>query len=165
LNKKYIDVCLSFSKLNHIIVGIGVEMSSFETILQTWDQAGQRPYLVLQELGLYDQLLQMLNDSKMNFSDSIFRGTVRHFDLQPGDVLNYEYATSWSDNLPNAMNFVDGTATPVILKFTSEREIGAVPNHCNTYDENEVIIEPLRLRVVKRKFINSITFLSVIPAD
>ncbi len=45
-------------------------------ILQTWDQAGERPYEVLQQEGLYDDLLRVLDSSPIVLDQHIFRGTL-----------------------------------------------------------------------------------------
>lgn len=132
-------------------------------ILQTWDQAGERPYEVLKQEGLYDVLLRVLNSSPIVLDQSIFRGTKRHSELDVGDDLNYPYATSWSKSFDNALNFVEEEETPVILSLFSYNPINAIYNHYNSYGENEAIVQPITLRVTNKARIGKMTILEVTP--
>ncbi len=132
-------------------------------ILQTWDQAGERPYEVLQHEGLYDDFLRFLYSSSILIDQHIFRGTKRHSDLNIGDLLNYSYPSSWSTSFDNAFNFVEEEQSPVVLSFFSPSPVNALYNPYNSYNENEVIIQPIILRITNKEKINGTTILEVTP--
>lgn len=144
-----------------MLIIFGIKM--LKLILQTWDQAGERPYEVLQQEGLYDDLLRVLDSSPIVLDQHIFRGTKRHSELDVGDVLNYPYATSWSKSFDNALYFVEEEETPVILSLFSYNSINAIYNHYNSYGENEAIVQPITLRVTNKARIGKITILELTP--
>lgn len=121
-----------------------------QNLLQLWEQAGERPYEVLIKEGVYDTFLSYLNSSYIKINEPIFRGTQRHQELKEGDILNYKYSTSWSDNFDNAFRFVEEEEDPVIFSLIPNKKIKGVFNPYNTYGENEFIIYPIVLKVVKR---------------
>jgi hypothetical protein len=130
--------------------------------LSYWDQAGERPYEVLIENGLDKFFSAQLEISTYMIKDKIYRGTSRHSQLEIGDTLDYRYPTSWSTNFENACNFVDGVDTPVILMLSSVSLIKAIENTENTYKENEVIVSPIILSVIKKYQKKNLTILEVI---
>lgn len=133
-------------------------------ILQLWDQAGERPYEVLQEEGLYDDFIRYLDASSLSIPYPIFRGTRRHADLKINDLLSYGYPTSWSNSYDKAFNFVESGDTPVILSFTSVSPVRALLNPYNSYNEEEVIIHPITLRVTNKYTRGKTTVIDVVPA-
>ena len=137
-------------------------MSELEELLLIWDQAGERPYEVLQELGKYDRFLDYLDEGQIQLGQPLYRGTRRHQELQRGDVLKYYYATSWSSDQEIAERFVDGTINPVILIFSSTDVNRGIHNYMNTYDEGEVIFAPFNLLVTDRIEIGEYIYLTII---
>ena len=134
-----------------------------EEVLSYWDQAGQRPYEVLIEQGLYEFFLGQLEKASLMLENKIYRGTGRHSQLGVGDILLYTYPTSWTYDLDTAKLFVEELPNGVILVFSSDQPIKAIENHKNTYREDEVIIHPLNLKVIKKYEKKGLTILEVSP--
>ncbi len=134
-------------------------------LLELWEQAGERPYEVLIEEGLYDEFLRELNSSLVQLDGSLLRGTRRHQELTKGRSLDYTYPTAWSTSFESAFHFVEEEERPVILSLSSKRPIKGVFNPYNTYQEEEVILAPLRLRVTERYDYDDYILLEVIPSD
>lgn len=133
-------------------------------LLQLWAQAGERPYEVLFEQGVYCDFLGYLNSSRMRLDSSIFRGTRRHQELVIGNLLDYTYPTSWSTRVEIAFNFVEEEKRPVILSFTSDQPVGWVCNPYNAYEENEIILAPTLLIVTSRIEMRDFILLQVVPS-
>ena len=121
-----------------------------QPLLQLWDQAGERPYEVLIEEGVYDEFLRYLDSSRVYLDGPIFRGTRRHQGLVKGDLLDYGYPTAWTTRVETAFNFVQGEERPVILALSSNELVKGIDNPYNTYGENEVVLAPITLRVDQR---------------
>ena len=134
-------------------------MEEIEELLRIWDQAGERPYEVLQELGVYDEFLQYLNESQVLPTQPIYRGTLRHQELQQDDLLEYTYPTSWSSSENIAKNFISEMPDPVILVFSANELVNGVYNTENTYDEREVILAPIIFTVIDRQDIDGYIYL------
>lgn len=131
--------------------------------LLLWNHAGERPYEVLIEHGIYDAFLRELRGSSLQCVDPIFRGTRRHQELQIGDYLDYHYATSWSDDLKVALTFAESASRPVVLSLIGYG-IRGVENPLNTYSEKELVLHPLRLQVIDRAEVDGYIILSVIES-
>lgn len=134
-----------------------------EETLSYWDQAGERPYEVLREQGLYEFFIAQLSKQSLVIEGKIYRGTKRHFQLEIGETLLYTYPSSWTYDLEIAHRFVDGEANQVILVLSSIQPIKAIENSQNSYGEDEVIIHPITLRVINKYRENEFTILEVIP--
>lgn len=64
------------------------EVDDYEEILQTWDQAGERPWDYIVELGFDEKLMRLLEASTHSLeSIPLYRGSTRNLDLQVGDVI------------------------------------------------------------------------------
>ena len=114
--------------------------------LSMWDQAGERPYEVLMEYGLYDLLLNSLTD---DISGTFYRGSPRCLDLEVGDVKVYSIATAWTESYSVATNFVYDCDRKAILVL--EGTMKGIYNYMNTYDEDEVILAPMELVVTDKE--------------
>lgn len=123
--------------------------------LRKWEQAGPQPFEVLQAEGLGDCFINQLYENPITLNYPLYRGTIRHQELQPGDTFDYTYPTSWSLSSSMAFNFIEGMGDdPVMFKFESRGEIPAIYNDVNTYGEEEVIIAPIKLMVTGREMIS-----------
>lgn len=128
--------------------------------LLCWSEAGNRPYEYLQEEGLYDDFMTALSKSSCHLETKLYRGTHRHSELLIGDILTYEYPTSWSSSHSVALRFIEKTENPVMLELLPENNsIQAIENILNRRNEHEFILFPLKLRVVKKDFDGKITVL------
>ncbi|QIN54242.1 hypothetical protein [Cedratvirus kamchatka] len=114
-------------------------MNNLKTILKIWSEAGERPYEVIWEEGFHDEFMDTLASSFIRTHKPIYRGTVRHKDLNVGDGFVYTYPTSWSGNIKVATNFI----SPGDIIFSIEPSpLVALPNPYNTYGEEEFILYP-----------------------
>ena len=133
-------------------------------ILSMWDQAGERPYIVLQDHGVYDDFLAYLDASEIYLVKPLYRGTLRHGKLQAGDILDYtHYPTSWSQSETISSYFVDGMSNSVILQLVSDLPVRGISNTQNTFGEEEVILAPQRLKVIRSDQMSNYIKLTVIP--
>lgn len=113
-------------------------------MLKIWDQAGERPYEVLQEEGLYDEFMDILSSSILCTKYNIYRGTMRHLNIRVGDEFIYTYPTSWTQNIKVATNFI----SPGHVIFCIEPScLRALPNTYNSYGEEEFILYPTSFQV------------------
>lgn len=133
--------------------------------LELWDQAGDRPYEVLQEEGVYDDFMKYLGSASYIIEKPLFRGSSRHAELKAGDILQYSYPTSWSLDKTAAARFIGEVNTPVIIILTSDKPIKGVKNYSNTYKEEEVIVYPIKVRVVNKYMENLNNINSLIKKD
>ena len=124
--------------------------------LELWDQAGDRPYEVLQEESVYDAFMKHLESCSYVITKALFRGSSRHADLEMGDILDYKYPTSWSLDKIAATRFIAEAKMPVIILLTSSKPIRALENHSNTYNESEVVVHPLKVCVVRKYMENNL---------
>ena len=131
--------------------------------LQMWDQAGERPYELLKEHNLLDILINSIFEESFSLEEPIYRGTRRHSQLEIGDILKYDYPTSWSIEKSIAEKFNDEELTPVIIELSSNNSIHALYNHLNSYQEFEVIVNPISLIVNDKYMENNTTILKVSP--
>ena len=115
---------------------------SLDDILLIWSYAGERPYEIVPEY--FSDLME-----ETYLEDAIYRGTRRHHNLQVGDVLEYDYPTSWTHDLDVAKRFIEGEHN-IILRYWGE-SIKGVYNHRNTYHEDEFIVAPHSF-IVTEKF-------------
>lgn len=113
-------------------------------MLMLWDQAGERPYEVLIQEGLYDEFMDILSSSSICTNANIYRGTMRHLDLQVGDFFTYDYPTSWTKNIKVATNFIDPGQVILCIKPSC---LKALPNPYNSYGEEEFILHPTKFQV------------------
>ena len=141
----------------------GYETSMLKQILQYWDQAGERPYEVLQEKGLYDDFLKYLESSSLIITDAVYRGTSRRGYLKKGDLFTYPYPTSWSYSYQAAYNFVEEEDNPVILSFYTPYPFKGLVNNYNTYSEQEIILAPMTLQVIDVIKKGKVTLIKVTP--
>ena len=120
--------------------------------LQLWNYAGERPYEVLIQEGVYDQFVDHLKSQTYDFDQDeyIYRGTRRHSELEIGGVLEYTYPTSWTLDRDMSMRFIEGESNGVILAFRSDQPIMAMYNEENSYEELEVIVYPITLIVIAK---------------
>ena len=139
-------------------------------ILEDWDQAGERPYKVLQELGYYDYFMDFLGEQEIYLSDCLYRGTVRHYDLLIGDILDYNYPTSWTSDYQIASYFIEDSPKQVILELcpaidenNEEIPINGILNQYNSYDEQEAILHPQILIVSEIRYDGFIKIISLSP--
>ena len=123
--------------------------------LELWDQAGEQPYEVLKEEGLLDEFLKRLDKTYYDLSKHLFRGTHRHYEKSIGDVIVYDYPSSWSSSDKVAQRFIDGEDHKVILRFITTGLIKAVENTKNSYDEQEFILHPMLLSIVGKHLIDT----------
>lgn len=137
----------------------------FVDVLQTWDQAGERPYEVLKELGMFEFLMKKLSESSFDLDDIIlYRGSSRNQELNIGDIKTYEYPTSWSFSKKVACNFIDGCENKVIFCLSGDRILKAIVNRYNSYGEEEVIIAPFQVMIESKRIKDGIIYLeSKIP--
>nr|WIL02946.1 hypothetical protein Cbor_119 [Cedratvirus borely]WIL03407.1 hypothetical protein Cplu_114 [Cedratvirus plubellavi] len=119
-------------------------MDILEKMLRIWDQAGERPYEVLMEQGLYDEFMSILSSSTICTEDLIYRGTMRHLDLQVGDRFTYSYPTSWTADIKVATNFIEPGRAILCIEPSCLR---ALPNPYNSYGEEEFILYPASFQV------------------
>lgn len=119
-----------------------------------WTSAGPKPYEVLIEENLYDKFLSHLEVQKFTAED-IYRGTIRHQNMEIGDTLFYKFPTSWSLSYDQAHNFVGEFKNPVILQIKNAENIKAIFNDCNYLGEEEVIVSPMIMKVKSKLNHNS----------
>jgi len=131
--------------------------------LSYWNEAGERPYEVLIEEGLYDYFITHIQKQSLLIEGNIYRGTKRHFQLKIGETLRYENPTSWTTNFEIAKRFIEGVDKPVILVLSSFQPLKAIFNYNNTYQEEEVIIDTMTLRVINKDQNDKLTILEVVP--
>lgn len=113
-------------------------------MLMIWSEAGERPYEVLWEQGFHDEFMDMLASSTLSIKHNIYRGTMRHLDLQVGDAFTYTYPTSWSQDIKVATNFINPGHVILCLEPCSLR---ALSNPYNGYGEEEFILYPANFQV------------------
>lgn len=128
-------------------------------MLGYWDQAGERPYEMIIDVGLTDVLHNLLNRSYFSLNVPLYRGTTRNLDLDVGDIKEYDYPSSWSTERKIASYFIDGVEGVIIVIDKSDIEIHAIVNNQNTYDEREVIVSPIRLQVTNKNVCRNITYI------
>ena len=92
-----------------------------------------------------------------------YRGTGRHQELRRGDILKYDYPTSWTADQEIAESFVEGVEDPVILILDAVGTIRGIHNYMNTYDEAELILGPVSLEVLNRGEVDGYIYLTVAP--
>jgi hypothetical protein len=131
-------------------------MATLEEILRVWDQAGERPHELLQEMGLYPQLLAALRTQSAG-PRRVYRGTVRHAELVVGDTLVYDRPTSWSVARDKAALFIENSTIPTPTSCSPPRTVmlslraaRVLPNPHNSYGEEEAILPPSVLIVTQR---------------
>jgi len=121
-------------------------------MLLIWTQAGKRPYQKLEDLGLLEKFLSILENTEFKLTHPIYRGTWRHAQLQPGDILDYSgYPTSWSKSFEVSTSFAEGTSEPVVFKLVRDTPIKAILNTENAKIEQEIILAPEMFKVVTRE--------------
>ena len=140
------------------------ECDHLEEILQTWDQAGERPYEVLKELNMLETLMDKLNRSNFQLDESIilYRGSSRNQELVINDVKIYEYPTSWTFSEDIALRFVDDCENRVIFRLSGERILNALENNHNSYGEEEVIIAPFNVTITSKDIIDGVIYFDAI---
>jgi len=128
-----------------------------------WAEAGEKPYEVLIEEGIYDFFIDHLLNSSLKLNGCIYRGTRRHADLEIGEKLLYTYPTSWTYNKNIAKLFVEESQNGVILILCSKNPIQAIENHQNSHGEDELVVNPLSLEIVNKYEDNGLIILEVTP--
>lgn len=134
-----------------------------DLILSTWEQAGERPYEVLDAEGLLPTLHDYLIKNNIIIPNPIYRGTYRHFELQPNDIHKYEYITSWTESMDVAKNFIEDMEHQVIFCLTSDKPLNALYNYKNLYNEKEYIIAPINIKITQKLLIDNFILFHVIP--
>lgn len=132
---------------------------------ELWDQAGERPYEVLKEEGLYDDFMKALNSTSYNLQFPLYRGTIRHSEKVVGDVIDYVEPSSWSSNPENASRFILEAENPVLLQLVTQGLVKAVENPKNTYGEEEFILYPCQLQIVSKHIEEMSTIFDVVIID
>lgn len=127
------------------------EQNKLREALETWDSAGQQPYLALQEDGYYDFFMDILSRQKLHLDGHLYRGTVRHSELKEGGTFEYPYPSSWSTSEDQATAFgTVGDPESILLVFESNKDVKGIHNPFNSNNEDEVILYPMNLVVTKR---------------
>lgn len=124
-----------------------------DEILQYWTHAGERPFEYMIELGYDKILLEELSQNFISLSDgALYRGSRRNGELQIGDIKNFDYPSSWSDNIEVAESFAEGYDYRVIFILQGDKTIHALSNQGSFFDdERETIVAPIILRVTQRE--------------
>ena len=128
--------------------------SPLEEALTLWDQSGEKPYQVLKDEGLYDFFMEVLSKSYIEVP-TLYRGTRRHSEKKTGDIITYDEPSSWTVDREVALRFVEEEEVPVILRLISLEPIRAIENTFNSYGEKEYVVYPLKLKIVKTKYIEN----------
>ena len=122
-------------------------MSTLRDYLEVWESASTRPHEVLKEFGMYDNFMDILASTVTPLLSPIYRGTCRHGDLRPGDLLEYTYPSSWTKDESIAFRFIEEDDTRVILEYDGAC-IRGVFNKYNSYGESEIILYPITFKVI-----------------
>nr|WIL04003.1 hypothetical protein Clen_73 [Cedratvirus lena] len=123
-------------------------MNKLKKMLKIWSEAGERPYEVIWEEGFHDEFMDILSSSTLDTKHNIYRGTMRHLNLEVGDDFTYTYPTSWSASVKVATNFI----SPGKVIFCIEPSpLVALSNPHNSYNEEEFILYPLAFKVSKKE--------------
>lgn len=111
--------------------------------------------------------LNHLKEQSYILTQSIFRETQGHYDLQVDNIISYTYPTSWSLTHNKAYNYIKDIYNPAILNIYSTQPLHAIYNEENSYEEREIILYPIELIVVARYSVEigkqCVTILDVIP--
>jgi hypothetical protein len=127
-------------------------------MLLVWSESGERPFEVIKEMGKEDEFLYFVSKYKV-LARSFYRGTLRHGELQVGDILDYTYPTSWSLSKDSAMNFIEESGEGVLLVVIEGTYCG-VENTSSYYkNEREVILAPAKFIVIERSVTNGVVTL------
>jgi hypothetical protein len=118
-----------------------------EKALQLWEQAGFHPSEVLKEQGVYDDFLNYLYENPLTNSEILSRG-VSNIPHEIGTIVQYNVPTSWSLFDESAFMFISGMKNAAILDLKIPAGMPGIVNTENTYDEGEVILAPLKLKIV-----------------
>ena len=129
--------------------------------VELWQGAGSRPYEVLIEEGVYDDFLKLIEDSfydieQNQISHLIYRGLFVEKDrYKVGDIIEFEYPHSWTENYDMALNFTgnyESEEKGIILSLAPKHPLKGI-SICGFndkfYDEEEIILCPLKVRVLK----------------
>lgn len=133
--------------------------SSMNHMLELWSQAGDRPYEVLIKEGLYDQFLEILNSLSYHIEDKLYRGLYQCSEIR----IDNEYPTSWSLDMETALNFTNREVGSTVLCLSSDHSICAIESDNDYYQENEVVIAPINLRIVNVTELRGIQVIEVVP--
>ena len=128
-------------------------------MLELWSQAGNRPYEVLIEKGLYDQFLEILNSQSYHIEDKLYRGLCYCSEIR----MENEHPTSWSLDMETALNFTNREVGSTVLCLGSDYPIHAIESDNDYYQENEVVIAPIDLRIVNITESRGIRVMEVVP--
>ena len=127
-------------------------------MLQVWSEYGERPFDGIIEMGKPAEFLQMLYQNRV--FGPFFRGTLRHGELEIGDIFEYTYPTSWSYEEETAKNFIEGLF-PATLLIIPESELAGVENTENSHREQEAILAPFKLTVLDKSEENGVVILTL----
>ena len=154
LNKDLIIALETWSINTKTSFTLEKEGSLLRDCLEMWDEAGDNPYEVLKEEGVYDFFMNVLNAQSVTLCDHIYRGTLRHGELKVGDTIEYTLPKSWTFNIKTASEFieVDPVVYPnaVILRFMSPYPFIGIHNPYNKNREEEFITGPINLLITGR---------------
>lgn len=125
---------------------------SFDHVLLTWSEYGEHPHELfsdpeeLENLRGYN-LDQFIQDLKvpLNYSGSLYR-TILGPDS--GEILNYNIPTSWSKSLEVVKYMAIGQHYILVI---SGNNIEGVYNDQNQYGEEECILAPMKLKMIRKQ--------------
>jgi hypothetical protein len=139
-----------------LLISMEDNSSMFVTCVELWQGAGSSPYEVLIEEGVYDYFLSKIENSFYDInnnpvSDSIYRGLCIPRDFYKlGDIIESKHPHSWSEEYQMASNFTGDDGIVLILSPKQPLKGLSICHFDNSfYNENEVILSALKLRVVE----------------
>lgn len=128
--------------------------------VELWQNAGSRPYEVLIEEGIYDQFFEIVKNSFYDINQNpisgwIYRGLFVEKDkYKVGDIIEFQYPHSWTENYNTALNFsgnYEDEEKGIILSLAPKQPLKGI-SICGfgdeLYDEEEIILFPLKLKVI-----------------
>jgi hypothetical protein len=126
----------------------------FKQCVELWQGAGSNPYEVLIEQGVYQNFVNMLENSIYDISNNpisefIYRGLYDK-SYEVGDIIEFEFPHSWTEYYETASDFKGDKG--VILRFSPKQTLRGIfigSFNCDFYDEEEIILCPLKLKVTK----------------
>lgn len=128
----------------------------FVECVELWQGAGPSPYEVLIEEGVYDYFLDVLQNSFYDIqnnpvSEFIYRGLCIPKDLYKlGDIIKFDHPHSWSEDQTMASNFSGDNGILLVLSPKQPLKGLSICSFSDAlYNEEEIILCPLELRVVK----------------
>lgn len=117
--------------------------------IKVWQNYGENPCEGLEELGYYSDFLRKLSECQYDInsneeSNCLYRG-LSSFDYTENQIINLTKPTSWSESKSVANKFA-GKALLILRLFKETCGYRIPPNE---YKEKEVILAPLKLRIIR----------------